>query len=161
NGKPVKDFWKEVDARRAAHTAWCKQVATLPAARQVQAVAARLKSLNPNFNGNVQPTIAGGVVTGLKILTDQVTDLSPVRALTGLQQWDCAGSGAGKGTLADLWPLHGLRLQGLNCSATRVADLAPLRGMPLTALWCNHTSVASLAPLKGLRLTYLACGATP
>ena len=35
-------------------------------------MAAKLKELNPGFDGKVTPTIENGVVTGLKFLTDNV-----------------------------------------------------------------------------------------
>jgi serine/threonine protein kinase/Leucine-rich repeat (LRR) protein len=160
NSKPAQAFWKEMDARRAAHTAWCKQVAALPAATQAAAVAARLKSLNPNFDGKVTHQVEGRVVAELKFHTDHVKDLSPVQALAGLKRLECTGSAAGKGALVDLWPLHGLPLHSLNFSNTKVRDLGPLGGMPLTALWCNYTQVVNLTPLKGRRLVMLGCAGT-
>src|SRR5262249_31781995 len=49
-----------------------RSLAAIPAGEQVQAVADRLKELNPGFNGAVAPTIENGVVTGLKLATDHV-----------------------------------------------------------------------------------------
>ena len=43
--------------------AWLKQVAALPAEKQVEAVAKKLKELNPDFDGKVTPKIEKGVVT--------------------------------------------------------------------------------------------------
>ena len=86
NGKPAAEFWKDVEAQQTAFDAWLKQVAALPAEKQVEAVAAKLKELNPGFDGKVTHTIENGVVTELQFLTDNVTDISPVRALTGLQE---------------------------------------------------------------------------
>ena len=67
---------------RKVDDAWLKQVAALPAEKQVEAVAAKLKELNPGFDGKVTHKIEGGVVTELSFVTDKVTDISPVRALT-------------------------------------------------------------------------------
>ena len=39
NGKPAKELWREVEAQQAAFEAWCKQVAAMPAHKQVEAVA--------------------------------------------------------------------------------------------------------------------------
>ena len=72
-------------ARSADVVAWERVVAALSAAEQVKAVAARLKELNPNFDGAVVPTIENGVVRELAFNTDDVTDLSPVRVLSRLR----------------------------------------------------------------------------
>jgi serine/threonine protein kinase len=64
-------------------SAWLKQVASLPAEEQVEAVAAKLKDLNPGFDGKVTHKIDNDVVTELEFVTDNVTDISPVRGLKG------------------------------------------------------------------------------
>ena len=84
---------------RKVDDAWLKQVAAMPAEKQVEAVAAKLKELNPGFDGKVTHKIEDGVVTELEFLTDNVTDISPVRALTGLTnaelQRQCSSWGKG------------------------------------------------------------------
>ena len=157
NGKPAADFWKGVDERQAAFEAWCKEVAALPAEQQWPAVAEELKKRNPDFHGAVTPTIENGVVTELAFLTDNVTDLSPVRALPGLMSLNCQGSGDGTGRLSDLSPLKGMSLTSLNCGRNRVSDLSPLKGMPLTRLICTDTPVSDFSPLKDLPLKELYC----
>ena len=72
--------------------AWLKKVAALPADKQVEAVTAKLKELNPGFDGKVKPTIEGGGVVGLEFVTDNVTDISPLRALPELKSLNCRGS---------------------------------------------------------------------
>jgi hypothetical protein len=139
---------------------WFETVAALPAEAQVAAVAAKLKERNPGFDSRVKHTIDGGVVTGLEFSTDKVTDLWPVRALTGLRTLICRGTESGKGQLADLAPLQGMKLTYLDCRFTKVSDLSPLRGMPLTTLELFDTAVADLAPLQGMKLTRLTCGTT-
>ena len=52
----------------------------------MEAVAAKLKERNPGFDGKVKPTIEDGVVTDLEFLTDNVTDISPVRAWRGCER---------------------------------------------------------------------------
>ena len=140
--------------------AWFRWVATLPADRQVRAVADKLEECNPGFDGKVTPLIEDGVVVQLELSADDVTDLSPVRALAGLRSLGCRGSGPSNGRLADLSPLKGLPLTMLECNCTRVADLAPLQGMPLRQLCCSDTQVADLSPLRGMRLTSLNCDRT-
>jgi hypothetical protein len=158
---PGKEETRPVDAVPSAKKtpakvdeAWFKQVAALPAAKQVEAVAGKLKELNPGFDGKVTHQVENGVVTSLQVPADNVTDIAPVRALTALQRLDCS-SPSGKGQLADLSPLKGMKLTSLDCSGTKVSDLSPLKGMPLTILYCYSTQVSDLSPLKGMPLTQL------
>jgi serine/threonine protein kinase/Leucine-rich repeat (LRR) protein len=146
---------------------WVKTVAALPAEEQVKAVAKKLQELNPGFDGKETggdgkgtPKIDGGVVTEFGFVTDNVTDISPVRALVGLKALNCSGSGPGKGILSELSPLHGMRLSNLFCYYTSISDLSPLRGMPLTQLWCGDTQVSDLSPLQGMPLMRLKCYGT-
>ena len=158
---PARKAPREVPKVAEATTdvpAWERSVAALPAVPQVEAVAARLKDLNPGFDGVVAPTIQNGVVTGLKFTTDHVTDISPVSVLSRLRKLHADGSGTGKGSLADLSPLEGMALSELSIGQNRVSDLRPLRGMPLEHLhlWQWHGS--DLTPLKGMPLKLLNCG---
>ena len=132
-------------------------------------MAKKLQELNPGFDGKVtgnseqdKPIIENGVVTRIAFVTADVTDISPVRALTHLHALDCRGSWAGTpvGKLTDLWPLRGMSLTTLRCPFTKVFDLSPLKGMPLTVLFCDNTAVSDLSPLQGMPLTILGCGQT-
>jgi hypothetical protein len=135
---------------------WVEEVQSGPADDLVKAVAAKLKALNPNFDGVVTPTVADGVVTGVSFPADDITDLSPVRALTGLKVLSCFGKELLPGELSDLSPLKGLALVQLDCRYTRVTDLAPLEGMPLTYFSAHGShDLADLAPLRGLPLDHL------
>lgn len=140
---------------------WLREVASLPAEDQVKAVAAKLVNLNPDFDGQVRHRIEGGVVTRFEFATDHVTDLTPVRALTGLTYLFCAGTPWDKGQLIDLEPLRGMRLTGLMCACNKVADLSPLVGMKLTYLECAGTAVTDLEPLRGMPLEQLQCRLCP
>jgi hypothetical protein len=162
NNKPAQKFWQEAEAHQAAFEMWRKNVAGLRADKQVEAVVKKLKEMNPGFDGKVAPPrIENGVVRHFQFGTDQVTDLSPVRALQGLKSLGCQGSGPGAGKLIDLSPLRGMRLTALSLYHNPVADLWPLRGLPLTYLNCSHTRVADLAPLKNMKLTGLCCHYSP
>jgi hypothetical protein len=137
---------------------WLRRVAALrdPAAL-VEAVTARLRELNPGFDGKVTHADEDGVVIGLTLQTDQVTNLAPLRALTCLKSLNCSGSARGKGQLADLSPLRGLPLTELMCSGNQVSDLSPLEGMPLYRLDLSFgPRVRNLAPLRRLPLTDLS-----
>jgi hypothetical protein len=152
----------EAKAARAAAdaAAWERSVAAMPAAEQVKAVLARLKELNPGFDGAFTHTIKDGVVTGLQFRTDEVVNIGPVRALKNLAYLDCGGPYPRKGKLSDLSPLKGMSLYYLSCGSTQVADLTALSGMQLTTFECWNTLVTDLAPLKGMPLVYLICHST-
>jgi Leucine-rich repeat (LRR) protein len=132
-------------------------VAALSAAEQVRAVGARLKELNPGFDSAVVPTIENGVVRELKFNTDDVTDISPVRALTRLRSLKCSGFGDRNSPLTDLSPLSGLPLRTLVLAKGELFDLSPLKGMPLTEFSCYGTRVTDLSPLEGMKLRVLNC----
>src|SRR5262249_36715422 len=119
NGRQVVRITKESAPMTEAER-WERTVAGMAAEQQVKAVVRRLKELNPAFDGTVTPTFENGVVTKLQLLTDDVDDISPVRALQGLESLDCAGTQPRKGKLSNLTPLRGLRLKALNCHSTQV-----------------------------------------
>jgi hypothetical protein len=186
NGRQVVRISKERGpsaGTASADAAWEKSVAALPAKQQVEAVLRRLRERNRRFTSDrVEPTIRGGVVTGLKMNTNRADDLSPVRALTRLESLECYGTVERGGIVSDLSPLRGLPLRRLlfrdnhafDLSPLRemplrylsfarndaVKDLTPLKGMPLGFLDCSHTTVANLSPLQGMKLTELRCDQT-
>jgi Leucine-rich repeat (LRR) protein len=176
---PTEEFWKKYDAgefgKRTTNIndptfqQWMKSVAVMPAEKQIEAVSKKLMELNPGFDGNVTgadvsgkfpPKIENGVVTDIGFLTDNVIDISPVRALAGLKNLVCRGSGYGKGELSDLSPLRGMPLTKLNCNGTKVFDLLPLKQMKLKYLNCGGTSVTELLSLQGMNLSVLDCKGT-
>lgn len=64
--------------------------------------------LNPEFDGKVTPTISNDVVIDLQFFTENVTDISPVRALKGLKSLNCGNHLRVPGALSDLspfWPI--------------------------------------------------------
>ena len=171
NDKPVAEFCDKVEAykveakRPLAFEApgfdqWVKQISALPPEEQAKEVAKKLQELNPDFDGKVTPTTKGGAVTDLQFFTDNVTDISPVRALRSLSILDIHGSSEGKGKLVNLSPLKGLPLTSLQIYFTQVSDLSPLQDMKLTLLHCGNTLVAELSPLKGMPLEFLDCSET-
>src|SRR5262249_18433121 len=132
NDKQPADFWKQADANRKKFDAWAAGVAKMVPAKQVEAVAAKLRETNRSFVEQVNPTVANDIVVAVQITTDNLTDISPVRAFPGLERLDCYGSGNNLGQLWDLGPLQGLKLNSLQCHNNKIADLSPLAGMPLT-----------------------------
>jgi serine/threonine protein kinase/Leucine-rich repeat (LRR) protein len=137
-----------------------KRIANLPAAEQVEEVRKELMKRNPGFDGNLKPTIENGVVTELSINTDEILDISPVRALTGLVYFDCRGTYPNKGKLSDLSPLRSMTISRLDCSSTQIADLSPLADLPLTFLAVNHNPVSDLTPFKKMPLDSLGIAET-
>jgi Leucine-rich repeat (LRR) protein len=160
NGQPATAFWEKATTDARAFDEWCRMVAGLPPKGQVEAVAKRMGELNPGFDDSLVPTIARGVVKELDCPTDNVTDLSPIRALPQLEQLTCKGSAAGKGKLYDLSPLRGMHLQDLDCGFNPVLDLSPLKGLSLKRLSCAGTSVTDLSPLSGMPLEKVVCSGT-
>lgn len=164
---------------------WVKKVAALPdATEQFAEVVQKLKDRNPGFDGPAFPTYRDSAVVAIQFSSDEVADISPLRALTRLEK--VAANGGKRGIqgakLADLSPLAGLNLERIELSFTKVADLRPLKGMrelravyvqgtlvedltplaglPLETLWCGNSPVKSLAPLKGAKLKELRVNAT-
>ena len=161
--------------------AWMKEVAAMVPIQQIEAVSKKLVELNPEFdgkltgiNGHGQPKFEHLTVTELSFRIDKVKDVSPVRALSGLQRlkWNAST----KSELSDLSCLRGLHLRYLNFQNTQVSDLSPLAEMPLTELrfwWsqvpdlsalqkmpleivdANGNPISDLSPLRGKQLKFL------
>jgi serine/threonine-protein kinase len=142
--------------------AFCAEVAALPAEEQVARVVAKLKELNPGYDGQETHKIEGGQVTELTFSPAKVADLSPVRALAHLRTLVVMGPETRpRCPLSDLSPLRGLSLRALNIALCSVSDLSPLAGMPLESLCCGGTEVTDLGPLRGMPLTRLDFWTTP
>ena len=146
---------------------WMKLVAGMTAEKQVEAVARKLQELNPGFDGKMTeiggghtPRIENGVVTGIGLVTDHVTDISPVRALAGLSGLNCYPANLPNGKLADLSPLRGLQLVMLSCVGNRIHDLSPITGMKLVELNCGGNPIADISALQGMPLRSLNVGST-
>ena len=128
---------------------WLREVAALPAGQQISQVCAELRERNPDYDGTLERSIENGVVVEVTIKGEAVDDISPLRALPGLQRLKLE-SKLDKGKFSDLSPLQGMKLTSLTIfGCPRVGDLTPLQGMPLTSLtlgWCRQ--VRDLTPLQ-------------
>lgn len=141
---------------------WVQDVGGMSGDAQVQAVTEKLKELNPEFDGTARPVMEGGVVQGFDIFTDHITDISPVRAFSGLKSLWCSAMGPGaQDCLSDLSPLKGLPLTFLVFNYTRVSDLSPLQGMKLTHLTFDGANVTDLSPLSDMPLQELYMSRNP
>lgn len=147
--KPITDI------NSPAFQQWVKDTQTLPVEEQIKAVSKKLVELNPGFDGKITPVIEEGTVTGLQFLSDQITDLSPLWALSKLNHLNCMASSPTAGRLADLSPLRGLPLKFLDCGYSQLRDLSPLAGMKLASLTCFSSQVTDLSPLEGMPLELL------
>ncbi len=149
--------------------------AALPLDERLNRVTAKLKALNPGFDGAIQYKKGkSSEVTAISLPNATITNLWPLRAVENVKAFFCRQS-----NLADLSPLAGMSFQlvscartqvsdlsalrtmkdlrKINCGSTKVHDLSPLKGLPLEALWMNGTRVADLTPLSGMPLTLLMC----
>jgi Leucine-rich repeat (LRR) protein len=157
NDMAAAEFWKKFGAPGTE----------LPPEEQVRQVVRKMKELNPEFDGKETHKIEDGQVVHLSISAMGVTNVSPVRALSRLENFQCTGFwNQAKGEIkisdfADLSPLRGLPLRSVNVQRTRVRDLSPLAAMPLAALNCMDTQVGDLTPLAAVPLTHLECYNAP
>jgi serine/threonine protein kinase len=94
-----------------------QRIAALPATEQVEEVRKELMRRNPGFDGKMEHKIEDRVVTELRIVTNQVTDISPIRVWSALRVLECTGTYDANykpnGLLADLTPLERMNLAGL------------------------------------------------
>jgi hypothetical protein len=138
-----------------AFQGWMKATQALAAEKQIEAVSKKLMELNPGFDGRIndgygkgEPRISDGMVADLMINVENVVDVSPLRAFSGVKSIRFAVKGTNVGKLTDLSPLAGMSVSGLRFNGIQVSDLSPLAGMPLTSLNCPQTPVSDLAPLE-------------
>jgi serine/threonine protein kinase len=136
---------------------WIAHVAQLPAEEQIAEVIARLKELNPEFDGKVIAEHENGQVRSWDMRTDQVTDIRPLAALKHLKSVNLGGTYTWKhnGKLVDISPLEGIPIEGLEVTSTLVEDLSPLRNTPLTFLRVDNTNVTDLSPIRNAKLNRL------
>jgi hypothetical protein len=129
-------------------------------------VAKRLRELNPGMEGEPAWDIQGGQVAGCTLLTVNVSDLSPLRALPSLRKlkatglWIASTQEYQVGGLRSLESLKGLNLTDLEISLNAVSDLSPLLGMRIERLDLSSNPIKSLAPLAGMPLESIALGGT-
>jgi serine/threonine protein kinase len=136
---------------------WIAHVFQLPAEEQIAEVIAKLKELNPEFDGKVIAEHENGEVRSWDMRTDQVTDIRPLAALKHLRSVNLGGTYTWKhnGKLVDISPLEGIPIEGLEVTSTLVEDLSPLRNTPLTFLRVDNTNVTDLSPICNAKLTRL------
>ncbi|HEV3027728.1 MAG TPA: protein kinase, partial [Planctomycetota bacterium] len=154
---------------------WEKSVADLPPEARVKSVQARLKILNPGYDGSEsEHQVNHGRVLRLRLGHPSLRDISPLRALVDLRELELA-----KTQVTDLSPLQDSKLTLLVLDGDKVSDLRPLRtmkelsivaltglplrdlsaleGLDLARLTVKGCPVADLSPLRRVRLRELHC----
>jgi tRNA A-37 threonylcarbamoyl transferase component Bud32/WD40 repeat protein len=141
-----------------AFQAWLKATQALPADKQLEAVSKKLMELNPGFDGKLtdaigtqSPGIDAEGVVAVGITSDEVTNLSPLRALRTLRYLACNGNKFGKGKLADLLPLEGLPLQHFTSHTSAIADLSTLakcKSLKSLRILGTHVTAEQVAALQ-------------
>jgi len=161
NGRSVEKFWEAFDARQKSIDEWLPKAMALPEEEKAQAVAQKLKELNPKFDGKVFPKYTDGKLNVFQFFTDNVTDIEPIRILNHLERLTIRGTALGNGKLFDLEPLHALPLAFLEVGFNDLSDLSPLHGTKVQVLLCRGTRIRELSPLRELPLFYFECSSTP
>lgn len=155
------------------------RIAALKPDDRAEAVVQRLKELNPGFDGRYRSRVAEGEVRNLAFATDDVTDISPLKAVPHLWSIAATPSPGRRGKLRDLdpltghWelssvefadnpiddltPLAGKPLVAALLTNTKVSDLTPFRGGTVRVIHLNNCPIRDLSPLQGLKLTELGC----
>ncbi|HVR84507.1 MAG TPA: protein kinase [Planctomycetota bacterium] len=161
NGMPVEEFWRKL---RATEPSLAGDPASPAAQDPLSLAIAKLKQLNPDWEGRETHSMQDGAVTELVIVALGITDLSPLSSLTSLRRLDVSGYWSTserkeyRGPLRDLSALRGLKLQKLGFHHTAVANLGPLEGMPLEELDAGSTNIRDLSPIRGMPLKSLSIG---
>jgi hypothetical protein len=98
-------------------------VAKLKPEQQVEAVRERLRLLNSGFDGKLSHKIENGHVMELRFISDEVTDISPVRALP-LEELTCREAMARKNA-----PI-----------LAEIETLKTINGQPAAEFWKSNPS---------------------
>lgn len=142
---------------------WCRAIAAQPPQQQLTDVIRALGGLNPKYDWTKgSGWVESYGVIRITINADEVTDLRPVRALTGLSVVRCRGSATGLGILTDLLPLSDLKLKEFHCrNNPKLRDLSAIRLDGLEFLDAAFTDLDTLAGLTGAPLVTLKISGTP
>ncbi len=145
--------------------AWVAKVRVMTPDARAAEVVAELKRRNPGYDGAIKftphplkPNDFQGHVT---IVSDSVADLSPLQGFPNLLRLDCFPPAGKQGILADLSPLVGLPIDGVEVPNNRVADLRPLKSMPVGRLYAFNNRITDLSPLAGKRMWALYVSGNP
>jgi WD40 repeat protein len=128
---------------------WLKRVQALKGEELLKAVTEELVRRNPWYDGKPTASYLDGAVVSLKLVTDELTDLSPLRGLKSLKTLTLRGSAPGKSRLRDLSPLKELPLEQLQYDfrgqedravAQSLKTLQRINGRPAADFWKEQAS---------------------
>jgi hypothetical protein len=135
-----------------------QSIQKLPPVDGLERVMAKLRELNPQFDGKKNYAVEEDAITELSFSSVGVKNMWPLCALKHLRVLNCPGDAANRrrSEFADLSPLAEMEdLEELDCSWTNVENLQPLAKLPLNTLRCAGSRVSNLSPLHGLSLVEL------
>lgn len=137
---------------RNSHAEFLADLAREPVTRQAAGVMHRLKTLNPDMDPWFEDQVRDGRVYGLRFNGRDVKDISPIAALSGLEELVLnVVPGEARSGLTDLRPLSTLPLRSLHLSGHReLRDISPLAALRLEALDLSATAIEDISPLRGI-----------
>jgi formylglycine-generating enzyme len=132
-----------VTPSKAVNDTWVKSVQAMPRDEQATAVTAKLKELNPGFDGQAK-------IVGNRFFIEgkAISNIAALRALTHWKMLSIQHT-----QVSDLSPLSELKLVELNVFNSAVRDISVLRGMPLQTL--IGSGPCDMSPIKDKNLSYL------
>ena len=121
--------------------------------QQIAAVARKLVELNPKFDGKVTGPFGKGAAQNrewrgreFEFVTDDVTDISPVRALAGLKVPELSGGSSAMASLPTCRPLQGNGIHFVDVhTPRRFRPFAASKGCHSRRFFCGFTN-ASVRP---------------
>ncbi|MBI2808909.1 MAG: protein kinase [Planctomycetes bacterium] len=147
----------------AAIQSWLRQTPDqVPTLDPVAQFKRDLLARNPDFDGKLENiSVRDGKVRALNLSVVRITDITPVRDLTELDELDLHGKDE-RTPFADISPLANLKkIKRLRICFGQVKNIDALQNMKsLTDLHLGALKVDDLQALRGLPITHLRLGAT-
>src|SRR5262245_27804464 len=137
------DQKKKLAPGQAEFEKWVKDTAALPLKARMSAFIEKMKEINLGFDSkHVKWNVTGETLHALELITDEVNNLSAIRALSDLPKLHAIGSERGRGRLRDLGPVSSLsQLNWLHLTNNPVSDLSPIQTLRLVRLDLQDTEV--------------------
>jgi tRNA A-37 threonylcarbamoyl transferase component Bud32 len=151
DGQVAKAQWPPLDKD------WLQKTSRLAPKERADEIVKELVRRNPGYDGKgVTTRVEDGKLSLIFTQGAKLLDLTPVRAGA-----DLGSVGVFSGDTADLSPLRGLSLTGIDLANTKVTDLSPLKGMSLKYVNLNNSQgIKDLTPLIGQHVELLDVSGT-
>jgi serine/threonine protein kinase len=131
--------------------AWAASLAGLSRPAQIDALRSEMMRRNPGYDGELIDEYWNDARSvKLTFRSRRIVDLTPVRAIPGLEALECDAGFNSPGALQSIEPLRGMKLAHLQLSFNPVRDLSPLEGMPIVNLWATELDAADLSAVYSL-----------